>query len=197
MMEGRPGSVESSMFFKRFFNPTANAKTAREIYLLIVAKARQPYFYAELGVPDTVDGRFDMITLHAILVIEFIAQGGKASKALSQQLFDEMFADMDRSLREMGAGDLSVGKKVRKMAEVFYGRAKAYREALAHDDEDSLTAALARNVYGGEGHPENAHRLARYALAAAKSLSGTRMDDVHAHALQFPDPQTIDSCHEP
>ena len=80
------------MFFKRFFNPTASAKIAREIYLLIVAKARQPYFYAELGVPDTVDGRFDMITLHAILVIDFITKGGKAGKTLSQQIFDEMFA---------------------------------------------------------------------------------------------------------
>jgi cytochrome b pre-mRNA-processing protein 3 len=185
------------MFFKRFFNPTTSAKTAREIYLLIVAKARQPYFYAELGVPDTVDGRFDMITLHAILVIEFIAQKGKAGKALSQQLFDEMFADMDGSLREMGAGDLSVGKKVRKMAEVFYGRAKAYREALAQEDEDGLTAALARNVYGGEGRPQNVRQLARYALAAAKSLSASRMGDIRADALQFPDPRKIDGYHEP
>jgi cytochrome b pre-mRNA-processing protein 3 len=196
MME--PGSVESSMFFRRFFNPTTSAKTAREIYLLIVAKARQPYFYAELGVPDTVDGRFDMIALHAILVIESLTQGGKASKALSQQLFDEMFADMDRSLREMGAGDLSVGKKVRKMAEVFYGRAKAYREVLAKDDENGLTAALARNVYGGEvQRPENARRLARYVMAAAKLLSASRMSDTHADALRFPDPQKIDEHHAP
>ena len=185
------------MFVKRFFKPTANAKLAREIYLLIVAKARQPYFYAELGVPDTVDGRFDMITLHAILMIEFIAQGGKAGTALSQQLFDEMFADMDHSLREMGAGDLSVGKKVRKMAEVFYGRAKAYREALAHEDEDGLAAAFARNVYGGEGSAENARLLARYALAAAKSLSESRTGDIHADGLQFPDPKKIDGYHEP
>jgi cytochrome b pre-mRNA-processing protein 3 len=196
-MEGRPGSVESSMFFKRFFNPTASAKIAREIYVLIVAKARQPYFYAELGVPDTVDGRFDMITLHAILVIEFITKGGKASKALSQQIFDEMFADMDRSLREMGAGDLSVGKKVRKMAEVFYGRAKAYREALAQDDLNGLTAALARNVYGGEGAPENARRLARYALAAARSLSASPLRDIQADALKLPNPQTVDEHDEP
>ena len=185
------------MFFKRFFNPTASAKIAREIYLLIVAKARQPYFYGELGVPDTVDGRFDMITLHAILVIEFITKGGKASKALSQQIFDEMFADMDRSLREMGAGDLSVGKKVRKMAEVFYGRAKAYREALAQGDQDGLTAALARNVYSGEGAPENARRLARYALAAARSLSASPLRDIQAEALKFPEPQTVDEYDEP
>jgi cytochrome b pre-mRNA-processing protein 3 len=185
------------MFFKGFFFPNASAKIAREIYLLIVAKARQPYFYAELGVPDTVDGRFDMITLHAILMIEFIAQGGKSSKALSQQLFDEMFLDMDRSLREMGAGDLSVGKKVRRMAEVFYGRAKAYREALAKLDEDGLTAALARNVYGGEGRPEHARRLARYALAAARSLSASRIRDIQPDALKFPDPRKIDGHHEP
>ena len=184
------------MFFRRFFNPTPSAKIAREIYLLIVAKARQPYFYVRLGVPDTVDGRFDMITLHAILVIERLARGGRAARALSQQLFDEMFADMDRSLREMGAGDLSVGKKVRKMAEVFYGRAKAYREALAQEDDDALTAALARNVYGGEGRLENARRLARYVMAVAQSLNASMESDIHAGVLQFPDPQEQDRRHE-
>jgi cytochrome b pre-mRNA-processing protein 3 len=196
-MEGRSGSIESTMFFRRFFNPTTSAKIAREIYLLIVAKARQPYFYTELAVPDTVDGRFDMITLHAILVIEFIAKGGKASKALSQQLFDEMFADMDRALREMGAGDLSVGKKVRRMAEVFYGRAKAYREALARKDEDGLTAALGRNVYGGEGDLDHARRLARYALAAARSLSASGIREIRADTLKFPDPRKTDESNEP
>jgi cytochrome b pre-mRNA-processing protein 3 len=192
MMEGRSGSIESSMFFRRFFNPTPSAKIAREIYLLIVAKARQPYFYARLGVPDTVDGRFDMITLHAILVIERLARGRRAAKGLSQQLFDEMFTDMDRSLREMGAGDLSVGKKVRKMAEVFYGRAKAYRVALAQEDDDALASALARNIYGGEGHPQDARRLARYVMEAAKALNALPESDIHAGILQFPDPQRID-----
>jgi cytochrome b pre-mRNA-processing protein 3 len=185
------------MFFRRFFNPTASAKIAREIYLLIVAKARQPYFYDRLGVPDTVDGRFDMITLHAILVIERLARTGRATKGLSQQIFDEMFADMDRSLREMGAGDLSVGKKVRKMAEVFYGRARAYRAALAQEGDDALAAALARNVYGGEGaRPENAPRLARYVMAVAKSLSALPESDIHAGILQFPDPELIDRHHD-
>ena len=100
-------------------------------------------FYADWGVPDTLDGRFDMISLHAFLVLDRLKG---TEQAFRQGLVDEFFADMDRSLREMGVGDLSVGKKVRKMAEVFYGRVAAYDQALAGPD-GALEAAIARNVF--------------------------------------------------
>jgi cytochrome b pre-mRNA-processing protein 3 len=98
---------------------------------------------------------------------------------------------MDRSLREMGAGDLSVGKKVRRMAEVFYGRARAYRETLDCRDELALAAALLRNVYAGEAPSDKADRLARYVLASAQMLDTLSEADLVAGQLAFPDPRRI------
>jgi cytochrome b pre-mRNA-processing protein 3 len=178
------------MFFRRFFSASPDTKIARDLYALIVAKARQPYFYAVLDVPDTVDGRFDMITLHAVLAINRLAESGPQGKGLSQKLFDEMFADMDRSLREMGAGDLSIGKKIRRMAEVFYGRAKAYREALAQGDPRAIEQALARNIYPGGSKPENIARLARYVIASVRALAAQSDADGLKGCMVFPDPES-------
>jgi cytochrome b pre-mRNA-processing protein 3 len=104
---------------------------ADRLYAGIVARAREPVFYSELEVPDTVDGRFELVALHAFLVLQRLKAERAAAKALAQAVFDLMFADFDRALREMGTGDLSVGKEVRRMAEAFYGRVAAYERALA------------------------------------------------------------------
>src|ERR1700761_176269 len=96
------------------------------LYAKAVAQARQPVFYAEREVPDTVDGRFDLLVLHVFLLLHRLGAEGKATKSLNQGLFDLMFADMDRSLREMGVSDMSVGKRVKDMARAFYGRVDAY-----------------------------------------------------------------------
>jgi cytochrome b pre-mRNA-processing protein 3 len=180
------------MFFRRFFSTSPDTKIARDLYALIVAKARQPYFYAVLDVPDTVDGRFDMITLHAVLAINRLGESGPEGKDLSQKLFDEMFADMDRSLREMGAGDVSIGKKVRRMAEVFYGRAKAYREALAQGDPRAVEQALARNVYPDGSRPENIASLARYLIASVEALAAQSDAECLKGRMVFPDPESAD-----
>lgn len=129
------------MILKRLFRRSPTPE--RSCYEAIVAAARHPAFYADWGVPDTLDGRFDMISLHAFLVLDRLKG---SQQAFRQALVDELFADMDRSLREMGVGDLSVGKKVRKMAEVFYGRVAAYDLALA-GPEGGLEAAIARNIF--------------------------------------------------
>jgi cytochrome b pre-mRNA-processing protein 3 len=130
------------MIFGLFNKSGKRASLVRAAYEKIVAAARQPKFYADWGVPDTVEGRFDMIALHGFLAID-----GLADKRFAQEIADELFRDMDRSLREMGAGDVTVPKKVRKMAEVFYGRAAAYRQALESGRDDAIDAALARNVF--------------------------------------------------
>ena len=113
------------MILQRLFRPKPQAE--RKLYEAIVAAARHPVFYARWGVADTIDGRFDMIILHAFAVLERMK--GEAPE-FRQRLVDEMFSDMDRSLREMGVGDLSVGKRIRVMAEVFYGRISAYESAF-------------------------------------------------------------------
>jgi cytochrome b pre-mRNA-processing protein 3 len=185
----RPSTFEAAMFFRRFFSTPPDKKIARELYSLIVAKARQPYFYAELHVPDTVDGRFDMIALHVILVVNRLVQGGSAAKSLSQKLFDEMFTDMDHSLREMGVSDLGLAKRVRTMAGAFYGRAKAYREAIEKNDAEALKSALLRNAYAGTAEPRVVSRLAAYVLAAAGALAAHSEEDMIAGRVSFADPE--------
>ncbi len=111
---------------------------------MIVAQARLPAFYERFGVPDTVNGRFDMVLLHLWLVLRRLRTGTEGT-ALAQALFDHFCSDMDDNLREMGVGDLSVPKRMVKFAEAFYGRTAAYDAALKADGSE-LAQALARNV---------------------------------------------------
>ena len=121
------------------------------LYGNAVEMAREPVFFAEHGVADTVDGRFDALALVVALIMRRLKDCGEAGHELSQQLFDTMFADMDLSLREMGAGDIGVAKRVRVMAEAFMGRLEAYASALDSGDRVALAAALQRNLLRGDG----------------------------------------------
>lgn len=119
-----------------------------ELYGAAVAAARDARFFAALGVPDTLDGRFDLVGLHAALLIRRLRRDADArGPAVAQAVFDAMFADMDINLREMGVSDLSVGKRVRTMWEAFHGRAQAYEAALDAGDRQALALALQRNVW--------------------------------------------------
>jgi cytochrome b pre-mRNA-processing protein 3 len=157
------------------FRSTAKPVPAADLYDAIVAQAREPAFYVGMGVPDTVDGRFEMVVLHAFLVLRRLKAGAPAVAALGQPLFDTMFADMDLSLREMGAGDLGVGRRVKAMAEGFYGRVSAYDAALAGGDRAGLAEALRRNVYGTLKLAQMAPAEAVAALARYVSESADRL----------------------
>ena len=170
------------------FKRKASRNSVRAVYGSIVAAARHEKPYAEWGVPDSVDGRYDMIILHAVLVLDRLGSMGAATQAFAQGLTDEVFADMDRSLREMGVGDLSVGKKVRRMAEVFYGRAQAYTPPLRDDDAEALERAIYRNVHAGAGSEEGAGRLAAYALGVRRHLHANPTAPILAGQIDFPDP---------
>lgn len=159
------------------------------IYRDIVAQARIPVFYSACGVPDTLDGRFDMIVLHAYLTMRRLTAAGEAGQTLSQALFDLMFADMDSSLREIGVGDLSVGKKVKVMAQAFYGRAEAYEAGLAAPDDDTLIAALNRNLYGTmPAQPAEAARMVAYMRAADVALRNQPDSELLGGKAAFPAP---------
>jgi cytochrome b pre-mRNA-processing protein 3 len=150
------------------------------LYGEIVAQARQPWLYRAAGVPDTVDGRFDMIVLHAFLIFDRLGQGDERAKALAQSVFDEMFKDMDRSLREMGASDLAVGPKVRRMAEIFYGRSRVYAQALRQEGgacRQALISALARNVFPGD-EEARAVMLGDYVLAERRALAERSLEQL-------------------
>ena len=130
------------------------------LYAAAVAAARDPYLYTVVGVPDTLDGRFDLVGLHVYLAIRRLQGEPPCGPAMAQSVFDAMFNDMDVNLREMGVGDLSVGGKVRVMWEAFHGRALAYGRALDADDDAPLKAALARNVWRGAEAGAGPARLA-------------------------------------
>lgn len=169
--------------FSRFRNSaTPSRGTIEAIYGMIVAQAREPAFYADLNVPDTVNGRLDMIILHLWLVLRRLRKDAGGA-ALSQALFDHFCRDMDANLREMGVGDLTVPKRMQAFGEAFYGRSTAYDLAI-ETDVDALAQALSRNVLDGE-HPESARRLAEYVLATASTLDGVASDALLAGSWRF------------
>ena len=148
-------------------------------------QARAPHFYAELGVPDTVDGRFELVALHTFLVLRRMKSGAGGKGDISQALFDIMFEDMDLSLREMGAGDMGVGKRVKAMVQAFYGRVASYEEGLSADD-DTLDAALSRNVYGTtDPVPESVSVLAEYVRSQDAYLAGIDITAVQTGDFTF------------
>ena len=134
--------------------------------------ARDPRLYHALGVPDTLDGRFDLIALHAFLLVHRLQDAAEPGPALAQAVFDAMFVDMDNNLREIGVGDLSVGKRVRAMWEAFHGRSKVYAAAIDAADRAALAATLERNVWRGNAPDGAATALADLALAQAAHLAG-------------------------
>ena len=119
------------------------------LYSNAVEMARNPLFYSQFNVKDDVDGRFDALALCVSIMMRRLKGLGDEGSVLSQQLFDTMFADMDLTLREMGAGDIGVAKRVRVMSEAFAGRLNAYATSIDRDDRDALAAALERNLLRG------------------------------------------------
>ena len=168
------------MPFRRIRERRRRERIAHDLYSAVIQQSRQPQFYLTGSVPDTLDGRFELIVLHSFLVMrrlnQVVASQTDAAKALSQALFDLMFDDMDQNLRELGVGDMSVGKKVKQMAQAFYGRVAAYEDGLAAG-EASLAEALQRNLYGTlEGAAAPVAAMAAYMLRQNAVLAG--VDDV-------------------
>jgi cytochrome b pre-mRNA-processing protein 3 len=130
-----------------WLRPKPVSEAAELAFARVVAQARRRVFFTDLGVPDTIDGRFELLCLHAFLYLHRLKRERPQSEALAQAFFDRMFADLDRGLREIGVGDLSVGRQVMRMAEGFYGRVRAYEEGLGEGGQ-VLEAALRRNLYG-------------------------------------------------
>ena len=156
-----------------------------DLYRAVLSQARQPRFYADLGVPDTLDGRFDLIVLHAFLVMRRLKDGDKTAETATQALFDILFADLDSSLREMGVGDLGVGKRIKAMGQAFYGRTTAYDKALQGDDAD-LAEAIGRNLYGtAQPNPAQLAAMVVYTRAQAAWLTGLALADIQAGKVRF------------
>ena len=170
------------------FRRKPNDTESRALYEAIVAQARRTEFYSALDVPDTIDGRFEMIALHVFLVLHRLKRDHPGSADLAQSLFDTMFLDMDYSLRELGAGDLGVGRRVKQMAKGLYGRIAAY-EAGLDGTEEELEAALRRNLYGTvDTAPANLRAVAAYMRRQAAVLGRHSTAELGSGELMFEDP---------
>jgi cytochrome b pre-mRNA-processing protein 3 len=149
-------------------NPLKDA--AERAYTAVVAQSRRPEFFRLCGVPDTIDGRFELICLHAFLYLHRLKAEPAPASELGQCFFDRMFADFDRALRELGTGDLSVGREVKKMAQSFFGRIHAYQQGL-RDGGGNLAGALGRNLFGtAVAFPEGVAAMAAYLRREAAAL---------------------------
>jgi cytochrome b pre-mRNA-processing protein 3 len=176
-------------FFRRKNSPVQVA--AEGLYAALVAQSRQTGFYTALNVPDTVDGRFDSVLLHCFIVMHRLGHGDKDSRALSQALYDTMFVEMDRAVREMGVGDLSVKRHVRRMMKAFNGRVAAYEAGLA--DNALLHDALRRNLYGTvpDVTPETLNRVGGYLSASLNHVMNMDMNELVAGRIVWADlPET-------
>ena len=187
MRENHNTSLRTMIF--RLFRRDPRARTIAALYGAIVAQARRPVFYLALGVPDTVEGRFEMVALHLALLCRRLGRDGAAGQSLSQGVFDMFCRDMDDHLREMGVSDLRVPKTMRKLGEAFYGRLDAYDRALAQEDDEALAAALARNAL--DGASAAAPRLAAYVREATRRLDAASLAQLHDGQVSFPDPDPV------
>jgi cytochrome b pre-mRNA-processing protein 3 len=161
------------------------------LYTSAVAAARDPWFFGEaVGVPDILDGRFDLVGLHAGVLIRRLHRDPDPRGAeAAQAVFDAMFADMDMSLREMGVGDMSVGKRVKRMWEAFHGRARAYEAALDAGDRAALETALARNVLRADPDappPAGVPALADHTQRMAAALAAQPLAALLRGEVSFP-----------
>lgn len=155
------------------------------LYSAAVAAARDPWFYRSLSVSDTLDGRFDLVSLHVFLLIDRLQNAVPPGPDLAQAVFDAMFSDMDNNLREIGVSDLSVGKRMRAMWEALHGRAKAYSTAIQSGDRYALEAALARNVWRGAAPAGAASSLADVVLAQTAHLAQQPLEALAAGEGHF------------
>lgn len=193
------------MLHRFFKTKQSNETVIRALYGEIVAQARHTAFYEDFGVPDTLDGRFNMIVLHNFLLFRRLKDVDEATRAVSQDVFDMFRLDMDRSLRELGVGDTTVPKRMKKMMQVFYGRTDAYEEALNSENaKPRLADALSRNIlsyneslFSDDGAPaalentlnEKADTLAEYVLATTSSLAEQNESEILRGSLSFPTPK--------
>jgi cytochrome b pre-mRNA-processing protein 3 len=158
---------------------------AEALYRVVAEASRRPALYAELGVPDTVEGRFESLLLHLFPVVDRLGSGEDADPGFSRLVAEAFVADMDATLREMGVGDLSVPRRVKSMYAAFGGRLAAY--ASAKGDRQALTEAVRRNVFDGAAGTQAA-RLAGYVQTAVAGLAEVPVAALKRGAPLFPDP---------
>lgn len=176
------------MILDRLLKPRPAKAVGARLYAGAVAQARSAPLYATLGVRDSLEGRFELFTLHVVLLLERLKGQGDLAAETSQAVFDAYVRGLDDAFREIGVADTAVGKKMKKLAGAFYGRLKAFDEAVASlPDREALSRMLARTALEerGEGDVEG---LTAYVLAARDALAGQSLDALLQGEAQWPNP---------
>ncbi len=172
------------MFWSRA--PRASVQAGRALYAAAAAQSRRPELYTRLGGADTPNGRFEVYSLHVILLLNRLKGRGEQAAETAQALFDAYVGSLDDALREQGVGDLSMGKKMRRLGEAFYGRVRSYDAALeALPDEAPLEDLLGRTVLEESGSP--APPLLAYVRRALTALDGLPEDELLAARIAWPE----------
>lgn len=175
------------MVFGQLFKTRPAISAGRALAANAIAQSRQPVFYAAWGAPDTREGRFELMTIHVGLLARRLKGHGPQAVETAQGLIDTYFGSLDISLREMGVGDLSMSKKMKRLGEAFYGRAKAYEDAFAAlPDEAPMSELIGRTLLMDEG---GAEPFVRYLIAAERSLAETPLERLLAGDAEWPEAQ--------
>jgi len=173
--------------FDKLFKPRPATLAGRRLFQTVSAQARSPGFYLAGGVRDTPEGRFELYCMHLVLLMHRLKGQGPQAGETSQALFDAFLANMDEGLRDLGVGDLSVGKKMRKLGEAIYGRVKGYDSALAASpDRIVLQGLIGRTIFGDEAAPQTPH-LAAYVVTAMERLGAEPLEHVIDAQFQWPE----------
>jgi len=172
--------------FQSLFRQRGPKIVGRQLYDSVVERARQPLFYTDFAVSDSIEGRFELYSLHVILLLHRLKGQGPQATDTAQALFDTFISQLDHALREIGVGDLSVAKKMRKLGEAFYGRAKAYETILAAPDMEGLPALIERTLYAEVDRPAT-ETLVSYVQRSVAALAGAPLEEVVAARLNWPE----------
>lgn len=177
------------MIFRLFKKKNSNQAIVDRQYAALTSAARQPGFYLHMGVPDTVMGRFEMLSAVMILYFRRTRTSDTSGQEIAQEIVDAFFQDLDHSIRELGIGDQGVPKRMKKLAGMFYGRLESYAAALDGDDAQALAAALKRNIYpqADEDTPDM-EMLAQWMIMASASLVDQSEEIVATGTVTLPSP---------
>lgn len=176
------------MIFGLFRKKKQNQSIVDRQYAALTSAARMPFFYSDLGVPDTVMGRFEMLSIAMILFFRRTARSAASGQELAQEIVDAFFQDIDHSIRELGIGDQGVPKRMKKLAGMFYGRLESYAAALDGADRDALAQALLRNIHPAAGDMAPMHGLAAWMIAAETELAAVPEDEIARGMAVLPVP---------
>ncbi|MCX8504392.1 MAG: ubiquinol-cytochrome C chaperone [Beijerinckiaceae bacterium] len=173
-------------FFGLFGRRRKNRDVIERLYKAVVEQSRSVTFYQTIGVPDTLEGRFELLTLHMTLISRRLKALPSPGPDMSQDLVDLTFAQFETALREIGVGDISIPKRMKVMASAYLGRASAYDEALRKNEAGLLAEALARNLFGNAEKPSNAvEKVTNYVIQSSQALENAVIGDFYSAKLPF------------